>query len=240
VEDSVVRARAGGVPPLRKILIHAFVLFHLFAIIAWSFVPGTSLDPLHKLVRAKLSPYVVRLGLTQAWIMFAPNPPQMNARVEAEVTFADGSKAAWPFSQLPEKNFSRRLLRERFNKWSTERLWSGQTEVAVARAAARFAAGQVPRRPDNPPRRVDLIRYSCPVPPPSTRWLPRRPPDGPWERMTIFACELDDAGAVTKTIDVAPTTQPAGAAGIGNSPTTRRGVEAPDAVVPDDPKGQVQ
>jgi hypothetical protein len=61
--------------------------------------------------------------------------------------------------------------------------------------------------------------------------------------MTIFACELDDAGAVTKTINIAPATQPAGADPTVASkpgPATRSGVEAPDAVVPADPKGQVQ
>jgi hypothetical protein len=242
VENGIVRTRAADARPalLRKILVHAFVLFHLFAMAAWSFTSPVSLDPLHKALRSRLGPYVIGLGLTQAWTMFAPNPPMDNAYVEAEVTFSDGSQTAWPFSQLQRPGFLQGHHRERLYKWSAQRLWSGKTNVVLARAAAQFVARQVERRPDNPPRRVELIRYTKPIPPPSKRWLTRRPVDSrPWDRNLFFACELDDTGAVAKisyTGERPATTGPAEA-----GPATDPGEVPPDGGAPAGPqKGKAQ
>jgi hypothetical protein len=195
------------------------VLFNVLAVVGWAFTSEVSRAPLHRAVCGRLGPYMTVTGLRQGWTMFAPNPIRANVYVEAEVTFADGSRAVWAVPRMEQLGHLRRQQKERFRKWSTERLGMDRTNPALARAAARYAARQVGARPGNPPRRVDLVRYTRWIPPPARRRLPRDPGgSNPWERATVFACELDDAGAVTKVIetDAAPATAPAGvAAGVG-------------------------
>jgi hypothetical protein len=192
------------------------VLFNVLAIMAWAFTSEVSRAPLHKAVSGRLGPYMTVTGLRQGWTMFAPNPIRANVYVEAEVTFADGSRAVWAVPRMERLGHLRRQQKERFRKWSTERLGMDRTNPALASAAARYAARQVGTRPGNPPRRVDLVRYTRWIPPPARRRLPRDPGgSNPWERATVFACELDDAGAVTKAIktDAAPAGAATGASG---------------------------
>ena len=193
------------------------MLFNLFAITAWAFTWDSGI-PLHTALRTRLSRYMTYPGLRQTWTMFAPNPMRWNVYVEAEITFADGSRTTWAVPRMERLGHFERHQKERYRKWSTERLGVDQPNPVLTRAAAQYVARQVEARPENPPRRVELVRYFSPIPAPKTRRLPRYPDAaGTWKRETIFACELDDAGEITKVVET-------GADVAG--PETRAGVNA--------------
>ena len=182
---------------LQKVAIHAFVVFHLSAVIVWSFSSTRADAPLSRTVRAKLSRYMVPALFSQQWDMFT-NPPISNNYLEAEVTFADGGHAKWPLPRLDEGSYFQRYCNERYRKWATERVLEGGKPVPiVAEAAARYAARQV-ERPGNPPRKVELIRYRSQIPPPR-RGQMRPYADAPrdWERQFLYACGFDSAGRIT-------------------------------------------
>ena len=153
--------------------------------------------------------------------MFAPNPAMANAYLEAEVTFRDGSRATWPFPRMDRMGYFERFRKERYRKWATERVnWmGGKPDPALAEAAARFAARQVDRGPDNPPWAIELVRYWAPTPPPSRRaMLPYGVDPFEWERQPIFAGRFDEAGVLTRfeAVTTQPATQPAGEAAAGD------------------------
>ena len=184
--------------PLRKAAIHAFVFFHLAAVISWSFSSTRSDSATGRAVRAKLSFYMLPTLFSQQWDMFT-NPPVSNNYLEAEVTFADGGHATWPFPRLDEGGYFQRYCNERYRKWATERVLEGGKPVPlVAQAAARYAARQV-ERSGNPPRKVELIRYRSQIPPPR-RGQMRPYAEAPrnWERQFLYACEFDSAGQMTR------------------------------------------
>src|SRR3712207_1254298 len=92
------------------------------------------------------------LGLWQSWDMFAPNPAMANVYLEAEVTFADGSRTTWRLQRMEQLSYWQRFRKERYRKWGNERLVTnadGTPNPLLCDAAARFAARQV-ERPANP------------------------------------------------------------------------------------------
>jgi hypothetical protein len=202
---------------LKKNLIHAFVLFHLTAVAAWSFTSSDSTSKLHKVVRSRFAFYMLPTGLWQAWNMFAPNPAISNVYLEAEVTLADGSRVTWKFPRMNELGYFDRYRRERYRKWASERVWtSGQVDRLVAEPAARFAARQV-ERPDNQARVVELVRYRAQIRSPKRDEIARHdevPQE--WERLVFFTYQLDAegrAGAFTMPAATQPQEEPAAPAG---------------------------
>jgi hypothetical protein len=212
--------------PLRKAAIHAFILFHLAAVVCWSFSSTHADAPLSRAVRARLSPYMVPALFSQQWDMFT-NPPVSNNYLEAEVTFADGGHATWAFPRLDQGGYFQRYCNERYRKWATERVLEGGKPIPlVAEAAARYAARQV-ERPGNPAQKVELIRYRSQIPPPR-RGQMRPHAEGPrdWERQFLYGCEFDPGGrttriwAATQPASTRPAlTQPAGAGNATHEPS---------------------
>jgi hypothetical protein len=158
------------------------------------------------------------LGLWQSWIMFAPNPAMHNAYVEAEVTFRDGSRTTWPFPRMEKLGYFERLRKERYRKWANERIifMFSRPDPVLAEAAAKYVVRQVGGRADNPPEKVELVRYRAFIPPPGRRELVRYDFESPeWERQSILTCHFDAEGAVTSVESPAaapatrPTTEPA-------------------------------
>jgi hypothetical protein len=188
-------------PRVRKILIHAFVAFHVTAVVFWSFSNSPLRTPLEKRVHPKFGRYMYPLGLWQSWIMFAPNPAMHNAYVEAEVTFRDGSRTTWTFPRMDKLGYFERLRKERYRKWANERVvyMFSRPDPVLAEAAAKFVVRQLGTRPDNPPETVELVRYRAYIPPPGRRGLVRydfEPTE--WERQPILTCHFDAAGDVTR------------------------------------------
>lgn len=138
----------------RRILISAFLLFHIVAILSWS-LPLNSL--LVAEIKQKVTPYMLWSGLFQVWDMFAPEPPMLNAYLEAEVTFRDGRTAIWKFPRMQELGYVERYFKERYRKWANERV-RADANAALWPDAARYVARQY-STPGNPPVRVRLIRH---------------------------------------------------------------------------------
>ena len=204
----------------RRVLIHLFVAFHLTAIVCWSLTSSESAAPLNQMLRSRLAPYVIPLGFGQQWDMFAPNPPLSNNLLEAEVTLADGTRTTWRFPRMEEMSKFERYRSERHRKWASERVVAfGRPLAPVADAAARYAARQV-GRPDNPARKVELVRYRSQTPSPRTRLRPYDEPARDWERSVIYVGEFDADGRVTRRWLPGgdPATQPQAAAPAATQP----------------------
>ena len=181
-----------------KAVIHVLVGAHLAAVICWSCSAPKPVTPVDRLIRARLAPYILPVGFWHTWDMFA-NAPISNNYLEAEVTFADDSRATWPFPRVDRLPYFQRYRSERYRKWVTERVVAaGNPAPLVAEAAARFAARQV-ERPGNPPRKVELIRYRSQTPPPRRVQLqPHTEAPQDWERQLLYTCEFDGSGRMTR------------------------------------------
>jgi hypothetical protein len=236
----VVAEQAGGgelarIPrraTTKKALIHAFVAFHLFAVLAWSFTPEQGPGPLSKALCRRVEHYMLPTGLWQSWMMFAPNPAMYNVYLQAEVTFRDETHATWQFPRLETFGYFERYRKERYRRWASGRVWiqglNGGANRAVGEAAAQYAARQVSQDPANPPARVELYYYYARIPPPSREQLARRVPSPPvWERKSVFACEFDEAG-VPHSKGVNPDTRPAGTLPAQSQPGAAQGAAAPE------------
>ena len=133
-------------------------------------------------VAAKVTPYAVGIGLFQAWAMFAPNPLRENTYIDAEITYRDGRKHIWSFPQMQELGYGERYAKERYRKFSNERLYKKEN-AALWPDSARYIA-RLNTNPSNPPQIVKLAHYRCiiPAPPePGETAAPER-----WEREVFF------------------------------------------------------
>ena len=206
-----------------KLFLHAFVLFHLAAVVGWAFTPEAPGTKFERAVRNRFAFYMLPTGLWQSWDMFAPNPAMANVYLEAEVTMRDGSRTTWRFPRMEQLGYWQRFRKERYRKWAHERIATtgeGPADPMLCDAAARLAARQV-GRPENPPAVVELVRYRAAIPPPSRQELAR--PSAPaWERETIHTCRLDapaPGASAPATGPSAPDTGPSAApATTGGSP----------------------
>ena len=185
------------------------------------------------MVRSRLAAYVMPFGFGQRWDMFAPNPPLSNNYLEAEVTFADGSRQTWRFPQLNQLGYFQRYRRERHRKWAGERvIAAGRPHPAGAEAAARFAVRQVGRR-GSWPRTVELVRYRAQIPSPQRGRLPpytEAPRD--WARQPIYLCEFDADGHITRRWAAA--TRPASTQAAATQPAGAPWIAAPAQDLPVD------
>lgn len=145
-----------------RILLNAIIIFHLTAIVSWSF-PIDS--PLRTKIVRRIKPYMLWTGLWQSWDMFAPNPLQINAHLEALVTFRDGTQRVWPFPRMEKLSYLERYTKERYRKWSSDYVRSDAYSSIWADTARYIARNHY--NPLNPPSEVTLKRYWMEIPPPA-------------------------------------------------------------------------
>ena len=131
---------------------------------------------------SKVTPYAVAIGLFQAWSMFAPNPKRENTYVDAEITYRDGRKHLWVFPQMHELGYFERYAKERYRKFSNERLVVKEN-AALWPDAARYIA-RLNADASNPPQIVKLSNYRCVIPTPPEPGEPPIPER--WERDVFF------------------------------------------------------
>jgi len=168
---------------MTRAVINVFLMFHLLAILA-------TCVPVQLLIvtrfKEHVRPYMLWSGLFQNWDMFSPDPPRVNIRVEAEITFLDGQTRTWKFPLMHELGYVERYFRERYRKYSTEYL--RVDEYAGLRPdAARYVARLNNNDPSNPPVSVTFYRTW------SEMKLMR--PDGvyeedPWTRISFFTYKV--------------------------------------------------
>ena len=71
--------------PIQRTVVSAFIVFNLIAILCWAFPVDTQLFPA---VNHHTYYYMNLSGLSQGWSLFAPNPPNSNCRMSAEIAHA--------------------------------------------------------------------------------------------------------------------------------------------------------
>ncbi len=81
----------------RRLVISAFVIFHLSALIIWTSPACYIKDSLQNPV---FQYYVLPLGLWQWWAIFAPDPVRDTVVLDAEVVDAKGIRHIYEFPRL--------------------------------------------------------------------------------------------------------------------------------------------
>jgi hypothetical protein len=121
---------------VRRLVISAFVLFHLSALIMWT-MPGCYIkDHFQKYYRS----YVLPLGLWQWWAIFAPDPVRDTVVLNAEVVDSKGIRHLYEFQRLADLPWWERMARYRHPKFA------GNMAVEEYKDARRFAARHVARQ----------------------------------------------------------------------------------------------
>jgi hypothetical protein len=158
--------------PIQRVAISAFILFNLVAILCWALPVDTKLFPA---VNRHTSIYMNMAGLTQGWSLFAPDPPDSNCRLGAEITHDDGSTNLWNFP-VPQ-DYGHSYFLERDRKWANDSLRLDRKSVLWP-DAARYIA----RINDNPMHHsvsVKLLRNCEPIPVPGAKPLAAPNPPKP-------------------------------------------------------------
>jgi hypothetical protein len=99
-----------------------------------------------------------KLGLTQRWDMFSPEPKSVDVHVMAEVTFADGRTTTVNLSKMDEYGFLARYQRNRWRKFFNDHVRldrnSAMWEPVVRNIARNFES-----HGKSGPISVVLLRY---------------------------------------------------------------------------------
>jgi hypothetical protein len=161
--------------PMRRVLINGFLLFHLFAISVWSF--PIDVRSLRKIKRV-IAPYMAWSGLTQEWALFAPEPMDINAYLDAQITYRDGRQKVWKFPMPQDFGYYRRYFMDRERKWSSDNLRADR-DAFLWPDAARYVA-RLNNEPNNPPVTVSLVRHWSFIAPPLSG------KSEPWSQYTFF------------------------------------------------------
>jgi hypothetical protein len=119
--------------------VKAWVLFHIFMIVSWSLPkpPDRVMDDVppkgaaevvrdapNYLLKAnwwfKGTPFHYYLdtpGFWQYWNMFSPNPANVDAWLDAEVEFADGTQMVYKYPRMQDLSVFERYFKERYRKF---------------------------------------------------------------------------------------------------------------------------
>jgi hypothetical protein len=137
--------------PVAQILISIAIVLVLLAEVAAHLPTGSAV---HRLVGDESDALVRAIATEQAWGVFAPDPRGTSLRIEARVTFEDGSTARWELPEGPRIGANFRYYRWR--KW-LERVRSDDFEGLWA-PTARWIADEYADR-ESPVARVELVRF---------------------------------------------------------------------------------
>lgn len=143
-------------------------------------------------VKSAVQPLIRRIGLDQTWSVFAP-PDQINTRLRAEITYADGRTATWRSFDWQKLSAWERFTVHRRGEW-LDNIWvaAGTPEYGPAIASwARFLARS--QRPDDPQAdrgaEVKIVAEQAAIPSAEVRpWRSWREPV-PFDEGTTLAIE---------------------------------------------------
>lgn len=144
-----------------RILLNAFIAFHILAVFVWCLPASFSM---RRPFARVLSRYVVGIGLWQGWDMFSPNPRTVNIRIGAIVDYADGTSVPFEFPQMDRLGFFERYRRERWRKWVNDNMRLDKNP-SLWRPAAEWVAN-LHEGGASPVAKVRLIRRWWDIPEP--------------------------------------------------------------------------
>jgi hypothetical protein len=137
---------------------------------------------LRREVSTVTQPYLEATGLDQNWRVFAPNPRQTSLRMQARVTYQDGSEAIW---RPPSGgDLVGAYWDYRWRKWLENVTQDAHRDV-LWEPAARFVADEM-RRSGRVPRRVTLIRQWQDLRRPGAP----RPGEHPWKSYAFYTLRI--------------------------------------------------
>src|SRR5262249_3449931 len=93
-----MKAGHSWVGTARRLLISAFLVFHIAATLVWVM----PVCPIRVACAPWFAPYMLPTGLWQYWGMFAPDPMRETATLDAEVIDAHGIQARHSFLRLTD------------------------------------------------------------------------------------------------------------------------------------------
>ncbi|MFP5256318.1 MAG: hypothetical protein ACLGI8_10770 [Acidimicrobiia bacterium] len=159
------------------------VLISLLVVVVIGLEVATHLPPsaLDRAIDEPADRAVRLLGIEQTWAVFAPNPRTTSLRLEALVTFADGSQTTWTIPTGPRVGWNLRFYRWR--KWLERARADGYR--SIWRPTAEWIATIHSDGPA-PVVRVELIRHF------RENVLAGEP--NPWQEATYFTLELTEDG----------------------------------------------
>lgn len=159
------------------------VLISVLVVVVIGLEIATHLPPsaLQRAVSEDAGKAVRVLGIEHAWGVFAPDPRSTSIRLEARVTFADGTTTTWTIPEGPRVGSNLRLYRWR--KW-LERARSDSYR-SIWRPTAEWIASIHSDGP-SPVARVELVRHH------RTNEISGEQP--PWEETTYYVLDLTEEG----------------------------------------------
>ncbi|NNE95855.1 MAG: hypothetical protein HKN24_07490 [Acidimicrobiales bacterium] len=142
---------------LGRVLLSGLAAACVYFLVVWNLPDSEIRDQL----RPPLAPTVRAAGIGQDWGVFAPNPVSTSYRVEADVTFDDGTVERYQFPDGDPwvgayREFRWRKYESRVRRDENRRRWKPTAEWIRRQYADDVVVG------------VDLIRLSRPVPEPGT------------------------------------------------------------------------
>jgi len=156
----------------RRLLVSAFVLFHLSAVCVWT-LPGCYIkDHVQEFYRY----YVLPTGMWQWWAIFAPDPVRNTCTLDAEVVDAKGMRHIFEFTRIAELPWWQKITRYRQPKFVNN---MANPEYAMSRPfTARYALRQTELKPDAYPLFVSLYFNVKDTPEPGAKAVadPMAPP----------------------------------------------------------------
>ena len=160
-------------------LISACLVLTVFSLIAANMYPSD----LKRIFMKVGKPVVYVTGLDQAWDVFAPNPRQRTAFMEAKIYYADGSVGTWK----PPSGGSLfgAYWDYRWRKWFEMMILPAHPEQVLKPAAQWMARTQAD--PRKQVRAVDLISRFYDLRPPG-----EHPSRTPWSDAIIYILQGND------------------------------------------------
>ncbi|MFI5461700.1 MAG: hypothetical protein ACHRXM_40465 [Isosphaerales bacterium] len=146
----------------RRLVISAFVLFHLSALVIWTmprcYIKDRFAGPYYY--------YVLPLGIWQWWAMFAPDPVRNTVVVDAEVVDAKGIRRIFEFPRIADLPWWSKIPRYRDPKFSNN--MANDEYLKSRQFAARHAVRQLGLGPEAFPVCVSMYYKVKDSPPPGT------------------------------------------------------------------------
>ena len=155
----------------RRLVLSAFIIWHVLALIVWTNPPSLIKE---RLV-APFRYYMLPLGLWQWWAIFAPDPMCDDLRLEAEVVDAKGMRRIFEFPTIGDLSWWARIPRYRHPKFTGNMMDAEYTRQRVF--TARHVVRQLGLGEAAFPLTVTLYCRIQPTPPPGTATVdPMTPP----------------------------------------------------------------
>jgi hypothetical protein len=132
-------------------------------------LPRTTL--VHTAIERRIHPLLNRTGLWQGkWDLFAPNMDHFNARMEAHITWEDGTKSVWNIPDWFEYSSWRKFVE--FRRMEFFDTMHNAPHKMAWRDFASYLARQESARMNKPIRMVELIAEGDYIDKPTVSWRP--------------------------------------------------------------------